>query len=78
MIDDVYSVNFSGTANYAGVGDVNADNKIDENDLDLIVKIIMYKEPKDVSMGAGNVNNDDKVDVADAVEMVNILKSLGK
>ena len=60
---------------YAGLGDVNGDNKIDQTDLDTIVKIIMGQ----VSLGyAGDLNNDGKTDAADVVEMVNILKSLGK
>lgn len=60
---------------YAGLGDVNGDIKIDQTDLDTIVKIIMGQ----VELGyAGDLNNDGKTDAADIVVMVNILKSLGK
>ena len=60
---------------YAGQGDVNCDNKIDQNDLDLIVKIIMGKKPEDLDLGefAGDLNKDGKTDAADIVVMVNIL-----
>ncbi len=59
---------------YAGLGDVNGDNKIDQTDLDTIVKIIMGQ----VELGyAGDLNNDGKTDAADIVVMVNILKALG-
>ena len=60
---------------YAGLGDVNGDNKIDQTDLDTIVKIIMGQ----VNLGfAGDLNMDGKTDAADIVLMVRILKSLGK
>jgi hypothetical protein len=59
---------------YAGLGDVNGDNKIDQNDLDLIVKIIMGQRPAGVGEFAGDLNNDGKTDAADVVVMVNILK----
>ena len=59
---------------YAGLGDVNGDIKIDQTDLDTIVKIIMGQ----VELGyAGDLNNDGKTDAADIVVMVNILKALG-
>ena len=59
---------------YAGLGDVNGDIKIDQTDLDTIVKIIMGQ----VELGyAGDLNNDGKTDAADVVVMVNILKALG-
>jgi hypothetical protein len=63
----------SSTKTYAGLGDVNGDNKIDQTDLNTIVKIIMGQ----VNLGyAGDLNNDGKTDAADIVVMVNILKSL--
>jgi Leucine-rich repeat (LRR) protein len=62
---------------YAGFGDVNGDGKIDQNDLEMIVKIIMGKNPADIGGYAGDLNNDGKTDAADIVVMVNILKSLG-
>ena len=62
---------------YAGKGDTNGNNKINQNDLDLIVNTIMGR-PVASDGYAGDLNNDKKVDAADVVEMVNILKSLGK
>ena len=63
----------SSTKTYAGLGDVNGDNKIDQTDLDTIVKIIMGQ----VNLGyAGDLNNDGKTDAADIVVMVNILNGL--
>ena len=58
---------------YAGQGDVNCDNKINQDDLDLIVKIIMGKRPDDIGEYAGDLNMDGKTDAADIVVMVNIL-----
>ena len=73
---------FYGGVNYAGWGDVNGDNKIDEADLDAISMIIMGKMA-DIDVGiegkyidsqfAGDLNNDMKTDAADIVIMVNIL-----
>ena len=63
---------------YAGLGDVNGDGKIDQNDLEMIVKIIMGKNPADIGGYAGDLNMDGKTDAADIVVMVGILKSLGK
>ena len=60
----------SSVMDYAGFGDVNGDGKIDQNDLDTIVKIIMGQ----VKLGyAGDLNMDGKTDAADIVVMVNIL-----
>ena len=79
--DKGWTVNKLGCHNilmdYAGLGDVNGDNKIDKKDLDLIVKIIMGQRPDDVAEFAGDLNNDGKTDAADIVVMVNILKALG-
>ena len=60
---------------YAGQGDVNGDNKIDQDDLDTIVNIIMGQSD---FANAGDLNMDGKTDAADVVIMLNILKSLGK
>ena len=62
---------------YAGQGDVNGDGKINQDDLDLIVKIVMGQRPEDVGEFAGDLNNDGKTDAADVVVMVGILKSYG-
>ena len=72
----VKKYNSDGNAvDYAGLGDVNGDNKIDLTDLNTIVKIIMGQ----VNLGyAGDLNMDGKTDAADIVLMVRILKSLGK
>ena len=61
------------TVKYAGLGDVNCDNKIDKDDLDLLVKIIMGQQPAYVDVLSGDLNNDGKVDAADIVTLVNIL-----
>lgn len=58
---------------YAGLGDVNCDNKIDKDDLDLLVKIVMGQQPAYVYASAGNLNQDGKTDAKDVVIMVNIL-----
>ena len=69
MKDDIYG------SNYAGFGDVNGDDYIDQYDLDTIVNIIMGLEDL---YYAGDLNKDGKTDAADIVVMNNILKSLGK
>ena len=58
---------------YAGQGDANGDNNIDEDDLSLIEDIIMGQQPEGMPKLAGDLNNDGKVDAADIVIMVNIL-----
>ena len=60
-------------AQYAGYGDVTGDNKINQNDLDLTVNIIMGQKPATVGEFAGDLNNDGKTDAADVVVMVGIL-----
>ena len=66
---------------YAGNGDVNSDNQINEDDLNFLVGLIMGKYA-DSEMAieyfyyAGDLNNDGKVDAADIVVMNNILKEL--
>ena len=68
--DDNHNVSH---VDYAGLGDVNGDNKISQADLDLLVKIIMGQLPDNVKFYAGDLNNDGKTDAADVVIMVNIL-----
>ena len=63
---------------YAGYGDVNGDNQINQADLDLIVNIIMGRNTNKVGQFATDLNNDYLTNTADIVVMVNILKSLGK
>jgi hypothetical protein len=60
------------------LGDVNGDHNIDENDLDVIVKIVMGETPPGIQKQAGDLNNDGKVDAADVVKMVDILNSAGE
>ena len=62
-------------AEYAGQGDVDRNNKINKEDLNMLVKIIMGQAPG--SYYASDLNNDGKTDAADIVVMVNILKALG-
>ena len=63
----------TGDADYAGQGDANGDNKINQDDLDLIEQIVMGKVPEGVVKLAGDMNNDGVVNAADVVIMVNIL-----
>ena len=63
---------------YGGQGDINGDKEINQDDLDLLVKIVMGQIPDDVGYRAGDLNYDNKTDAKDVVIMVNILKSLGK
>ena len=58
---------------YAGLGDVNGDNKISQADLDLLVKIVMGQQPAYVAVLSGDLNNDGKTDAQDVVILVNIL-----
>ena len=58
---------------YAGLGDINFDNKIDQDDLDLLVQIVMGQRPEEVGEFAGDLNNDGKTDAQDVVILVNIL-----
>ena len=55
-------------------GDVNGDNKVDNNDLNDIVSYIMGNIPAHFNKDAADLNNDNKVNAADIVKMVNILK----
>jgi Leucine-rich repeat (LRR) protein len=58
---------------YAGLGDINGDNQINQADLDLLAKIIMGQQPAYVLPIRGDINKDGKTDAADIVVMVNIL-----
>ena len=58
---------------YAGLGDVNGDNQINQADLDLLVQIIMGQQPAYVYASAGDLNKDGKTDAQDVVILVNIL-----
>ena len=74
----VLKFNGSWASQYAGYGDVDGDNKINQNDVTLTVNIIMGQKPATVGEFAGDLNHDGKTDAADIVLMNNILKSLGK
>lgn len=69
----VYKDYGNGYEAYAGLGDVNNDNKINQDDLDLLVQIVMGQQSAYVDVLSGDLNNDGKVDAADIVVMVNIL-----
>ena len=58
---------------YAGQGDVNGDNKINQDDRTLTVNIIMGQKPTSVGEYAGDLNKNGKTDAADIVLMNNIL-----
>ena len=70
----VMKITGTGDADYAGQGDANGDNKINQDDLDLIEQIVMGKVPEGVAKLAGDLNHDGKVDAADIVILVNILR----
>ena len=69
----VYKDYGNGYEAYAGLGDVNNNNKINQDDLDLLVQIVMGQQPAYVDVLSGDLNNDGKVDAADIVTLVNIL-----
>lgn len=56
------------------LGDVNADNVVDEKDLEAVVDYIMGKIPEGIfDVDMANVNRDDRVDAADVVALINLL-----
>ena len=55
-------------------GDVNGDNKVDNNDLNDLVSYIMGNSPAHFNKDAADLNNDNRVNAADIVKMVKILK----
>ena len=61
--------------NYAGYGDINGDNKIDNADLDMLVLAVMGQLPETEGYFIGDLNNDQKTDAADVVIMINILNN---
>lgn len=69
----VLKFNGSWASPYAGYGDVNLDNKINQDDVTLTVNIIMGQKPATVGEFAGDLNHDGKTDAADIVLMNNIL-----
>ena len=69
----VLKFNGSWASQYAGYGDVDGDNKINQNDVTLTVNIIMGQKPATVGEFAGDLNHDGKTDAADIVVMNNIL-----
>ena len=69
----VLKFNGSWASPYAGYGDVDGDNKINQNDVTLTVNIIMGQKPATVGEFAGDLNHDGKTDAADIVLMNNIL-----
>ena len=69
----VLKFNGSWASPYAGQGDVNCDNKINQDDVTLTVNIIMGQKPATVGEFAGDLNHDGKTDAADIVLMNNIL-----
>ena len=61
---------------YAGLGDTNCDDDIDETDFDNIVKTVMGQKPDDVDERDCDMNSDQKVNAADIVEILNYLNSI--
>ena len=69
----VLKFNGSWASQYAGYGDINGDNKINQDDRTMTVNIIMGQKPTSVGEFAGDLNKDGKTDAADIVLMNNIL-----
>ena len=63
-------------ANIFEVGDVNGDNKINNDDLNAIVSYIMGKTPDNFNAKVADLNNDGKVNVADVTILVKIIKNI--
>ena len=63
-------------ANIFEVGDVNGDNKINNDDLNAIVSYIMGKTPAIFNVKVADLNNDGKVNVADVTILVKIIKNI--
>ena len=58
------------------VGDVNGDNKSNNDDLNAIVSYIMGKTPANFNAKVADLNNDGKVNVADVTILVKIIKNI--
>ena len=63
-------------ANIFEVGDVNCDNKINNDDLNALVSYIMGKIPANFNAKVADLNNDGKVNVADVTILVKIIKNI--
>ena len=55
-------------------GDVNGDNKVDNDDLNDLVSYVMGNSPAHFNRDAADLNNDNQINAADIVKMVKILK----
>jgi len=55
-------------------GDVNSDNKVNQDDLRDLVEYIMGNKPNGVTEESANVNGDKKVNIADVVALTQLLK----
>jgi len=59
-------------------GDVNADNAIDNNDVDELANYIMGKPSKKFKIEAADINQDGHINVADITELLIIINKNGK
>ena len=55
-------------------GDANNDNEVDNKDVDVVIRYIMYGDIKGFNFKNADVNGDNKINAADIVEVVNIIK----
>jgi hypothetical protein len=59
-------------------GDANNDNEVDNKDVDVVIRYIMYgdiKGFKGFNFKNADVNGDNKINAADIVEVMNIIKT---
>ena len=59
------------------VGDFNDDNKVDNDDLNLMVPVIMKSNPTEDEIAKFDLNGDQKVDAGDLVVLIDIINSQG-
>ena len=56
------------------LGDANADEIVDENDVNTVVEYLMKGKTEDLNFNNADVNGDQRVNVADIVEIINMIK----
>jgi hypothetical protein len=55
----------------AGWGDINLDQKVDENDIEALANTLVLKAPEGICLEYGDVDGDGKITVADLVRLIN-------